>query len=272
MDSSLINLVRQNFIAKSSYFARFPFTYFLPGAAFEETATYAAVNSGLPSDTFNVIIPKSSDSTALTALFDHTIQPWNQQQRPFAFWCWEDTYSSALSTLLDQYGLVSDEQNVAMWLNLQMASLKPLSVSALTIRAVQTPAEYEQFADVIAELFGTSPEAEQIRIYYQRVGAIRQSDQPMKLYVGEYDGHIVATGTLFLYGSSAGIYDIATRPAWRGRGFGSQLFHHLLLEAKDHSIQEVVLQASAEGLGIYKRAGFVEVGHVQVFGNRHLFV
>jgi ribosomal protein S18 acetylase RimI-like enzyme len=270
MDSSLINLVRQNFIAKSAYFARFPFTFFLPGASFEETADYAIVNCGLPSDTFNVIIPKSNEPTALAALFDHTIQPWNQQQLPFAFWCWEDTFSAALSTSLDEYGLVSDEQAVAMWLNLQMASLKTLSPSALTIRSVQTPADYEQFADVIAELFGTSSEAEQIRTYYQRVGAIRQPDQPIKLYVGECDGYVVATGTLFLYGSSAGIYDIATRPAWRGRGFGSQLFYHLLLEAKENLIQEVVLQASADGLGIYKRAGFIEVGNVQVFGNRHL--
>lgn len=271
MHSSLINLVRQNFIAKSAYFARFPFTYLLPGAYVEETASYAIVNCGLASDTFNVVIPKSNDPSALTALFDHTIQLWNQQQLPFAFWCWEDTFSSALSTLLDEYGLASDEQAVAMWLNLQLTPLKPLSPSALTIRAVQTPADYEQFADVIAELFGTSSEAKQIRTYYQRVGTIRQSDHPMKLYVGECDGYVVATGTLFLYGPSAGIYDIATRPAWRGKGFGSQLFHHLLLEAKKHSVQEVVLQASAEGLGIYKRAGFIEIGNVEVFGNRHLF-
>ncbi|WP_338869674.1 GNAT family N-acetyltransferase [Spirosoma sp. SC4-14] len=266
MNASHIDLVRQNFIAKVSYYAQLG----LPDTAFVETEALAVVDSGLPTDTFNVIVPKPMPTEALASPLCHQLQHFTGKHFPVALWCWNDILSPELAHLLTQYGLYSEESDVAMWLNLQNAAIAKPTLQGLQIHPVQTSGEYEQFADVIAELFGDSSEADQIRLYHQKISRVHSATQPMKLHIGIADGNVVATGTLFLSDTSAGIYDLATRPAWRGRGFGSQLFQHLIWLATQHSATQVVLQASADGLGIYKRAGFLEVGLVRVFGNRHV--
>jgi GNAT superfamily N-acetyltransferase len=261
MDHILSTLVRRNFIAKATYFARL-----LRGMHVADTEAYIVVDCGLPSDTFNVIIPKNTDLASLADLFENTVSKFSRKQFPVAFWCWGELFTPELALFLHYYELVSDETNVTMWLNLRTRLINPTNNTPLLIRSVQSPDDYGQFADVIAELFGDSPEADQIRHYYQLISRTHLPNKPMHFYLGEYKGTIVTTGMLFLDGESAGIYDIATRPDWRGHGFGSHMFDYLLAEAHRQRAWQVVLQASTDGLGIYKRAGFVEVGTVQVFG------
>lgn len=263
MNTSRISLVRRNFMAKTSYYARLG----LPATIFTETDALTAVDCGLPSDTFNVIIPTTTNIDELANQLSSHLQHFTDKQFPVAVWCWNDILTVELSQLLARHGLTNDESDVAMWLNLQTTPIVKPVPQSLLIRSVQTPDDYEQFADVITELFGDSAEADQIRLYHQNSSKVHTANQPMKLYIGIAEDKVVATGTLFLDGCLAGIYDIATRPDWRGWGFGSQMFHYLLWLAQQHSATQAVLQASTDGLGIYKRAGFTEVGLVQVFGN-----
>ncbi|MCK8490268.1 GNAT family N-acetyltransferase [Spirosoma sp. RP8] len=267
MDHALNTLVRRNFIAKAAYFAQH-----LPGTNVVDTNAYTIVDCGLPSDTFNVIVPKTTDLIALTDLFENGVSEFTRKRFPMSLWCWEELYTAELAILIHHYELTGDETNVAMWLNLRTRSIKQPCPSDLLIRPVQAPADYDQFAYVLADLFGDSPEADQIRLHYQQVSQLHLPDQPIQLYIGEYNGQVVATGTLFVTDESAGIYDIATRPAWRKRGFGSRMFERLLWEANQQSASQVVLQASADGLTIYKHAGFSEVGTVQVWGNQHSII
>ena len=77
---------------------------------------------------------------------------------------------------------------------------------------------------------------------------LRRADQDKQI-------DVLKKGALFLT-DVAGIYDVATRPEYRRRGFGSALFKHLVNEAKQAKYESAVLVASAEGAGIYERAGF----------------
>lgn len=69
---------------------------------------------------------------------------------------------------------------------------------------------------------------------------------------------------------SIGIYDIATKEEMRGRGFGSTMFNFLLQEAQKLKNMYCVLQASPDGINIYKRSGFQAIGKMTVLENRHL--
>ena len=93
----------------------------------------------------------------------------------------------------------------------------------------------------------------------------------MKLYLGFYKDEVVSVGSLVCTQDSIGIYDIATKEEMRGKGFGSTMFHYLLQEAKKLNVAQCVLQASPDGINIYKKAGFQSVGQMTVFENRHLF-
>ena len=92
----------------------------------------------------------------------------------------------------------------------------------------------------------------------------------MRFYLGIYEGRAVATGTMFVGQETVGIYDIVTLAEYRRRGIGSAMFAHLLQAAQLCQRRYATLQASPDGLGIYKRAGFTAVGNVHVFENRAL--
>ncbi|GAB3995056.1 GNAT family N-acetyltransferase [Spirosoma daeguense] len=257
MDVQRLALVRQNFIAKAVYFAQL-----IPGMTAVETAEYAFVDTGLPTSTFNVAIPKTGQSEFLLPLFER-INTFTRNSFPVALWC----FSDALAELVQQHKLIGEERNVAMWADLTNVAPADTSLPDFHIRYVKTPDDYAHFADVLADLFGNLPEATQIRTYHQLISHAHKPEQPIRLYIGECAGQIVSTGTLFVDGDVAGIYDIATRPTSRGKGFGSVMFGYLLREANRLNARQVVLQASPDGLRIYQRAGFLDVGLVHVFEN-----
>jgi GNAT superfamily N-acetyltransferase len=122
---------------------------------------------------------------------------------------------------------------------------------------------------MLGNLFGDSAEGQAVATYHQWIGDYGVHHFPaMRYYLGEYAGELVATGTLFVGSDTVGIYDIVTHPDYRHRGIGSAMFAHLLREAQAWPDRPAVLQASPDGIGIYRRAGFTPVGEVHVFERR----
>lgn len=59
-----------------------------------------------------------------------------------------------------------------------------------------------------------------------------------------------------MFGGVAGLYGVATRPAFRRRGIGTALCWTVLDEARRKGLRTAVLQASEDGEGVYARLGF----------------
>lgn len=79
--------------------------------------------------------------------------------------------------------------------------------------------------------------------------------------VAERDGKIIATAQRWLWGDRhATIGLVIVSPACQGRRIGHRLMSALLEGMDDHS---VLLQATAEGRGLYERLGFVRVGEIR---------
>ena len=79
--------------------------------------------------------------------------------------------------------------------------------------------------------------------------------------VAERDGKVVATAQRWLWGERhATIGLVIVSPACQGRRIGHRLMN-ALLEGMDE--RTVLLQATAEGRGLYERLGFVRVGEIR---------
>lgn len=84
----------------------------------------------------------------------------------------------------------------------------------------------------------------------------------MRHVLATVDGTPAATGSVWLTGTTAGLYNIATLPAYRGRGLGYAVTAALMDLARDLGCTEAVLHATELGRPVYERLGFVEVCRV----------
>ena len=85
-------------------------------------------------------------------------------------------------------------------------------------------------------------------------------------YVGYANGEPVATAATVLGGGAVGVYNVATLPDHRRRGYGEAVMRHALEEARrEHGIERSALQSTPAGYGIYERMGYRTVTKVTVY-------
>lgn len=234
-----------------------------------EHDSFLVVDCGFPSDTFNVIVAR--DLLKVNQILNDGIGYFISKSFPVALWYWEDDADKSGMSALTAYGLTHNETNIAMYADLIQSNFNVTSPEGLIIKCVETASEIQQYGSVLASLFGASEEGNNVAAYFNLLSEQPISQFPaMRYYIGEYQGEVVATGALFTARETVGIYDIATHASYRHKGIDSAMFAHLLKEAKFYQRRYAVLQASAEGIGIYLKAGFEPLGDLHVFENRSL--
>jgi ribosomal protein S18 acetylase RimI-like enzyme len=87
-------------------------------------------------------------------------------------------------------------------------------------------------------------------------------------YVGYADGRPVATAATVLGAGAVGVYNVATLPEARRRGYGEAVMRHALADARRlHGLQRSVLQSTPAGHRIYERMGYRTVTSVSVWAS-----
>ncbi|QWH61146.1 GNAT family N-acetyltransferase [Bacillus mycoides] len=260
-------LLIDNFTYKTSYIARQ-----VNGMDVKETKDYITVDCGLPADTFNIITLLNSNVTEGIEKLYKEVECYNQKKFPMSVWFWDDKQEQTIKSELIKLGLKEAEKNIAMVAELKTIHPRINMPVGFTIQKASSSGQIKKFGETLANLFGTSEEGKNVQAYYNQISSLNLwNSHNMKLYLGLYKGEVVSVGSLVCTKDSVGIYDIATKEEMRGKGFGSTMFNFLLQEAKQLKNTYCVLQASPDGINIYKKSGFQVVGQMTVFENRHLF-
>ncbi|MES2199018.1 MAG: GNAT family N-acetyltransferase [Chlamydiota bacterium] len=219
------------------------------------------VDSKLSSDTFNTVFGGNITEKLAKAVFTY----YEKNNQPIS-WRIGPTSSSILTnTSLERTGFTQDEVSLGMSCDLaHIPDFKPITI--LTIRTCETLSDFIDFSDVLSSVF--DPVDDQVKVFYQKMAHLSPDKRrDMILFVGYEKEKPVATSCLFLK-DVAGIYDIATNPLKRNLGYGSALFHHALIESKKRGYLQAVLQASPDGLNLYKRLGFEKVCLFTTWSNK----
>ncbi|MFM1653263.1 GNAT family N-acetyltransferase [Brevibacillus sp. B_LB10_24] len=256
-------LVLSNFIRKATFL-----TFFTRGARVIENKHFVAIDSGFPSDTFNVLVPLSPLPAAMETTVKETIDSFANKGFPLSIWVDRRFLTNDTVTWLDDAGMNEAERNITMKLDHDYIKYNaPLSAGVLDIKEVKDQKDVFLYGEVFQSLFEGTPEQAVLQLFFKNVAANYQpSQKKMRWFVGFFRGQAVSTGCVIEADNSYGIYDVMTRKEFRGRGFGSVMFDFLLSQIKtEKNGKPCVLQASQDGLNIYKRAGFEEVGEMIVW-------
>ncbi|WP_209329758.1 GNAT family N-acetyltransferase [Lunatimonas salinarum] len=123
---------------------------------------------------------------------------------------------------------------------------------------------YSDQLDIILKKVNTTEEAiVWSRVFFDafRYGILAPTILALKEKVDFYTAWLEEKpiGTSMIFKDSAGIagiYSIGIAPAFRGKGLANQLFEATLSEVKKIGSNKAILQASAMGLGLYRKYGF----------------
>ncbi len=128
-----------------------------------------------------------------------------------------------------------------------LPSASPLSVNVAGSETI------DDAVRCFAEAFDADPEAAS-----RELGSNLLTVPTFTVFVGYLSGEPVATAMLATTRSVglAGVYSVATRPAHRGRGFGTALTAAALASAGKQGYDTAVLEPSPSGAGMYRRMGF----------------
>lgn len=78
-------------------------------------------------------------------------------------------------------------------------------------------------------------------------------------YAGFVDGEVVASSCGILHDSSVTVFNVATLPEHRGRGYGGAMTMAAVFDGGEKGCDAAFLQSSAMGFGVYRRLGFETV-------------
>lgn len=91
---------------------------------------------------------------------------------------------------------------------------------------------------------------------------------PFVCWVGYHGGQPVATAATVSAHGITGLYNVATTPEYRRRGYGEAITRHAI-DAAVHQANStrVVLQSTSDGLRLYQRMGFEPVTRILVYNS-----
>jgi hypothetical protein len=120
------------------------------------------------------------------------------------------------------------------------------------------PDEAQLHADVAAAGFEAPPE-----IFRQLMTPAVLNLAGMCCYIGEVDGQSVSTGYGLTIGDFVGIFNVATPPSERRRGYGAAITVRAVRDGMADGARWAWLQASPAGVPMYERLGFqtIEAWH-----------
>lgn len=217
-----------------------------------------SVDCGLPCDTFNAVCAARLDAATGPARIEAIIAGYAGRGHPFSWWTGPGDEPAQLGEWLIAAGLVAAETELAMALSLSELNEQAMP-PRLEIRRVCSAAELERFAGINAANW-SPPDAMVPEFYRRAAPALLAADSPLRFYVGYVDGEAVATAEATIGGGVVGLYNICTLAEWRGRGIGTALTRQPLLDARGKGLSTAILQAAADGVGIYRGLGFRDFG------------
>ena len=246
-DTQLIEQIQSNFI---SYFRLFAG---LPGVTFveEDVTWFCNTRGGEPG---NFVLRTKFAADAADHDIDRLLAQIGKLTSHMDWMVFPTCRPADLGRRLDARGMAGHRAGTWMTADLTQLSDAPAVPPGFTIQWVQDDAALWVWKLAQDAGFGGDEQ-----IYYDAYAKHGYGAEAVaRHYVGFQDDRPVTSGTLLLSDGIASIYNVATPPARRRRGYGSAITAHMMGEAIRCGYRLAWIWASDAGKSVYARLGFVE--------------
>jgi len=229
-----------------------------PGADVAVTSDLVVSDSGLEIDTFNIVCAAKLGEGGVGVAVRRVRAQFGS--RAFSWWVAPGDLPANLGVRLEAEGLPPSESCLAMFADVVVGELPPIA-EGVRIRRVRTPDQMASYAAISAANWAP-PDRILEGLYRSSAPALLETGSPLRFYVAERSGAPVAGVEIVLAAGVAGVYGLSTLRELRRQGIGTSILAGALADSLAPSGGRVVLQAAAEGVGLYRRLGFAEFGSI----------
>ncbi len=211
----------------------------------------------VPHPWFNAVLatrpPGAHDASAIVEI----LADFRARRVPvFTWWLWPGLAMDEWSRVLSAQGFLYDDQTPGMAVNLDAPTLNAPGPDRFTIQIVDSTQLLQTWTRIFLRGYGVPENV--FPQFHDFIGSLGL-ELPYRHYLGSLEGQPVAASSLFLGAGVAGIYNVATLPEARGRGFGAAMTAYPLHQARDLGYRAGILQSSTMGFPVYRRLGFERV-------------
>ena len=204
---------------------------------------------------FNAAVSTQPPGSDESRLIEETVDFFRSRQRKaFIWWLYPGLEESDWGRQLQAHGFSYFADLPGMAMELVALPEKVPAPDGLKFQLVEDAETMRTFVNTFIPGYGLPPEFESPM--YDLMQATLHG--AMISYLATIDEQPVATAVVVLDAGVAGLYNIATLPAWRGRGIGTAITLHAALQARQQGYRVGILQSSELGYKVYQRLGFKE--------------
>lgn len=221
-----------------------------PGGRFLSQDGACAMVTGIPSAAMNGVWFEhaSPNMAAVAALLDEVSRaavPFSLKMRPGC--------AEAFGTLAASRGMTPAGELTLMAVDAPGSGAALPDQAGLLIRRL-TPDQAARHAEVAGPGFGVTCE-----VFLRAVSPDLLRLPAVRCYVGEVAGQPVTTSLGVTFGGCTGIFNVATVPGFRGRGFATAVTARAVADGLAAGSKWCWLEATRAAVAVYQRTGFQAV-------------
>lgn len=247
--------------------AQLPLMYArLPGVEVYDEPDLLCMMGGLPDPMYNAVYRAAFPAGQAGARIDGLLERYRARRcLPMTWVVTPATRPRDLASHLQARGFTHAFRGVGMAANLHSLA-EPPTPPGLVVEGVRTEAQLQQWLYPVTVAFDlhASTAAAFSELYATFGPAV-----PWQLFLGLVDGQPVAASRLFCAAGVAGIYHVATLPEVRRQGLGTAMTLVAVRAAQRLGYCTGILTASPAGYNLYRRLGFEECVHADIYVGPH---
>jgi ribosomal protein S18 acetylase RimI-like enzyme len=247
---ALVRANRANLYELFRYFERSPYMEFTRGSRF------ARWSSPFQYAWFNGLLCERDATPADSALIEDSLAYYRARDtHEISFWLEDGVNLAGWQSLLEPRGFRLVQGPPGMSVDLELLNEAGSLPDGAYIKPVHDEQGVQDCAEVLIHGYGFPVEWKSLAADFVR-GLGLEAEAPLRSYVAYWDGKPVSTAAGLFGQQVVGIFNVATLPEARGKGFGGALTSAPLLEARAMGYRVGTLQSSEQGFPIYKKLGF----------------